>query len=767
MDISKKRRRKIRFEDGKLYGPKLTEKIEEDDFFIDCYKKAAKQVLEILKDDGEKYRIKNRIAFLGDRGHGKTSVMRSFINAIRKKDKILFDDELNGYHIVQLEIVDPSTFEDCSNVLDVILGQMLDQIRNRQNSVDQVQINDLLQKFNNLYTQIQIIKDKNLLNRNNDIYEGAIETLITISDVTNFKENLSSLVNQFLSIMTLQKERNFLIIPIDDIDIDITNCYETVETIRKYLDIPNVIIILAAKLEQLHEGIRIENLKHTREVNIDSKKVYDDIYSMTTKYLLKLLPQNRRIHIPEIINTISSLQYDVDIYTNNEDNDSYLPVGTFFSELIYKKTGILLLNNSQIHNYIINGSLRDIVDLYACLSDMQQPLEEKYTDNTYIYISNLDKFKDYFLNNWCTNNLNYLSARFVRKLYHDGGIFKNLPLIRMLSDCIDDEELKERLSHLFKTRGKKALFYDLSDVSDLLEYIEENRCKIYENNENDIFIYAIKMCYTIIMNQLRLTDDFNYIDKIDFSSRPEPSSLQKFIGGRLLNLKNLPSINEKTNSKNKSVNNIDKKVDCFDTNIKAIDYNNNINDKIEALLLSITSKDKNKDIYFYDYNNTSIKYFYFDSSLFFVNCLDINYTIHFLNDKFFKTVKVENGEGVLNRETLFKEKKALEFVSKTIVCNYGLYDFYLDWMKERYIIKSETSFDLYKFYELTRAWLIQLQRNLNMQNPIYFNDKNEFIQAIEDVVSHLSKLKNCTDSIKKNIKEQIQSKKNLKTKGRK
>lgn len=328
------RKRKIYFEKGKLYGPKLTKNIEENDYFIDCYEMAAKQTIEILSNNSQEiYKIKNIIAFLGNRGEGKTSMMRSYLNALKEKNSILFDHNLDNYEFIDLNIIDPSTFEDCSNVLDIVLGQLLGRITDPESHKYKGDENtdQLFSQFNSLYSQINIIKDKTLLNKYIDIYDGGIETLEEISKIVNFKRDLRDLIKKCLFSLRKTEKEPILVIPIDDIDIDLSNCYETVESLRKYLNIPNVLIIMAAKLEQLHEGIRLENLKKINNTMInDSERVYEDIYNMSTKYLVKLLPQNRRIHIPNIITNIGSLKYEVIIKTDNEEE---LGLEAFFSKL--------------------------------------------------------------------------------------------------------------------------------------------------------------------------------------------------------------------------------------------------------------------------------------------------------------------------------------------------------------------------------------------------------------------------------------------------
>lgn len=793
--------REIKFEKGQMFGPKVTDPIKENDFFIDCYKKAAKQILEILesntKDDVPIYKIKNIISFLGERGQGKTSIMRSFVLALKKKNKELFDNELEKYEFVDLDIVDPSTFEDCSTVLDCVLGQLLDMVQNSNQESAYDLKDEIYRNFNNIYSEINIIKDKNLLNNNLDIYDSSIETLMKINNILKIKKSLIKLIDNCLKAIKRDKKNTILIIPIDDIDIDIKNCYETVETIRKYLTIPNVIIIMAAKLEQLHEGIRAEKLKGFNHSNVDSEKVYEDIYNMTTKYLLKLLPQNRRIHIPFMGNSINLLQYHVNY--NLEDAEPFLTLEASISQILYKKTGILLLCTNQIHNYLITSNLRDIIDLYTCLNEMDDPNTENEIST---YISNLEKFKDYFLNNWCTNNLTFKSARFIRRLYNEGGIYKNHTLISMLSEIVEnDKDAKKYISDLLNRRGKKELFYDLSDVSYILNKIENHKFNISIHDVNK-FVYAVKLCYTIIMNQLCFTD-------LLYKKETEISRLTRFIGGRILKSDVLNKFKNEDGSiiKTENISNI------ISNKINKFKKKNDIYWRIISLL-SATSYDKKRDIYFYGSNNRTCDAYY-DPNLFFVNCLNIRYLKNFLeNDKFYcyeskenenKTSDTESNESnskskeltnkvmdtkskepdnkneednnineTDNKDTADTEinnssnnvqtiKKysfeeilnscdinehtidALEIVARTTICNFQLYDFLIDSLDLRYLPPKEKRVNIDTIYIQIISWLTQLHSDLNKQNPKYFNKKMVLMQAITEVMQII-------DNIDKKIK---------------
>lgn len=737
------RERKIILEEGKFYGPKITDEITNKDYFIDCYKKAAKQALSIIKSNNKEHNnIKNRIAFLGNRGQGKTSMMYSFIKSLRTKNKVLFSNQLDNVEILILDVIDPSMFEDCSNVLDILLGQMFDKITNEdiinQNKIEKEDISDMTIMFNDLYNQIRIIKDKNILNENMNLYEGAIDTLLAIKNITNFRENLKNFIDKFLKLTTRKSEKSILVIPIDDIDIDLTHCYETVETVRKYLNIPNVLIIMAAKLEQLHECIRLENLnKVLKSTNEDSNRVYEDVYNMTTKYLLKLLPENRRIHIPEIVNNINSLQYKTQIEIKSKSiTTTNTNIQSDLCKMLYEKTDILILDNNQHHNYLISGNLRDVVDLYSCLYEMDQTDNSDKIEKTRIYLSNLEKFKDYFLNNWCTNNLHFNTARLIRKLYNNGGCYKNHLLIEMIAELSpNDENAQGNLSKLLKQRGKRELFYDLSDISYHLNKISNHNYRINVDNASK-FVFAVKICYTIIMNQLKFIDELNKLDNDSEKGKKTKEDNQagyliKFIGGRILKENVLLRVKEDYTSKKTHING-NVIANCVDANFTSIFKKNRDNENLSLLaILSTTSKDNARDIYFYNPENKSVENFYFDPCQFFFNGLDLNYFTRYNENE-----KMKNKiDGQLNIK-FDQIKNSLELVSKTIICNMALYDFYIDWLDIRYYVKkTDLSLKISTFYESTKEWLNQLKIDLSRQDDA-FKDC-EFYKALEEIITFL------------------------------
>lgn len=79
-----------------------------------------------------------------------------------------------------------------------------------------------------------------------------------MGESTHLKKNLYELVNYFLKLEAKGEEisKTKLLVAIDDLDLCSDNVYKMAEQIRKYLIIPNVIIIMAIKVPQLENCIR-------------------------------------------------------------------------------------------------------------------------------------------------------------------------------------------------------------------------------------------------------------------------------------------------------------------------------------------------------------------------------------------------------------------------------------------------------------------------------------------------------------------------------
>lgn len=88
-----------------------------------------------------------------------------------------------------------------------------------------------------------------------------LEQLKDLSASLDLKEALRKLVQVYLKCV-FGNEHGRLVLCIDDIDLDMKDGYRLVEHIRRYLNMPELIILMSIKLEQLGNVIYIDLLVH-------------------------------------------------------------------------------------------------------------------------------------------------------------------------------------------------------------------------------------------------------------------------------------------------------------------------------------------------------------------------------------------------------------------------------------------------------------------------------------------------------------------------
>ena len=323
------------------------EKIESfsESIFSDVYFEAYNALINIvnsqmglkkLKVKARNFDINNIIAFVGDRGSGKTSCMRNFRRSLKEKRKDeridfyksflkdkegqnLEDTPKKGLLELRYEIltvIDPSLFSIKDSLIEIVVAQMFNRFKDKCNEKDEESFSDkqnLVKQFEKVYKDIRVL-NTNKESLYNDNYDE-LEALVALWSAISLKDDMSNLVESYIKYMSNGKE-GYLVISVDDIDMNLRVGEKMLEDIRKYLIIPNVIILMAVKMEQLKQIVQQRYLLYLKEnellekemdnINHDSnsegllQKFKLDILNKTDKYLEKVIPYNRRINIPDL-----------------------------------------------------------------------------------------------------------------------------------------------------------------------------------------------------------------------------------------------------------------------------------------------------------------------------------------------------------------------------------------------------------------------------------------------------------------------------------
>ena len=265
--------------------------------------------------------IYNIIAFMGDRGTGKTSAMLSYMEFLKDYYKSMkeldaewkFDSQVldrDGYMFTGIEYIDASALNNKEDILGSVLSKMLkkwtDEDKHSYGEYGIVKREDyeykkrqIRMKFSKVYESLKDLRsEKDILDKDSDMY---LETLEKLTLTLNVKQSFQDLVKDFLDIMIypgsekrITERNHFLVISIDDLDMNVKSGFTMLEQIRLYLMVPNVIVLLSANYEQL-EKICYNHYINEFYRSKNDEGMKEHIAKLSREYLEKMIPIQRQI----------------------------------------------------------------------------------------------------------------------------------------------------------------------------------------------------------------------------------------------------------------------------------------------------------------------------------------------------------------------------------------------------------------------------------------------------------------------------------------
>ena len=310
--------------------------------------RSASQINDILYQSPQ-----NIIAFSGRRGTGKTSAMISFTEFLKslegnsfteflkrleesseKSRQFLDREEQTDFYALVLSPIDPTMLENDQDILSVVLSRLLYKAEerweqnpdfHRRNQNLEKDKNELLKKASACLNGIKAVKKKGEINSLSDLQR--------VGDSAVLKKNLFDLVdlvNRFcLGNDHIKTESSYLVIPIDDTDCQIQKAHEVMEDIRRYLTIPNVLILMATDGDMLR-NVFAQHYATEFKTGIDRQILEPiDVEHYAEKYLTKLIPGTHRIYLPVFENVLQGNTVRLELgYYENENRDRDLISGS-------------------------------------------------------------------------------------------------------------------------------------------------------------------------------------------------------------------------------------------------------------------------------------------------------------------------------------------------------------------------------------------------------------------------------------------------------
>lgn len=496
----------------------------------------------------------NIIAFIGERGTGKSSCMLSVANMLKNVSS--FDDKIdtnfkeifqNSFEI--LETIDPSFFDEKTNVLEIVLGRMFSNFGKNCKKRNNDGIEDFDKNKTELFKAFQKVKES-VVNINgcqvseNDCVDGLLKLTASVDLRDSFKELIDKYLNFF--------KKDYLVISVDDLDLNTQQAYKMSEQIRKYLRQEKVIVLIALKLEQLEYAVQLQFETQYKEIK---DKISLDIPEMVSKYILKLIPDNNRIYLPNIQLWANA---EINIYRETtestfdckwkekkwkllnklprmdesnkyvyDDNKSNQTLKNYIVSLIFKKTRYLFYHTKNGISPIVPRNLREMRFLIELLENMDDYSEHKNEINKSV-------FKEYFITTWAANNLPQDKFLFIKQLFSisqpeiiNKFIIENIKKFFQSKINLLLEENKE-IKNIYN-ENNKAYNISLGDVM----YVIGNLKNSFSNVDDTRFLFAIETFYSIRLYEYydlmsEIEEDYHEVDSNISNNVKKKSILESY-----------------------------------------------------------------------------------------------------------------------------------------------------------------------------------------------------------------------------------------------
>lgn len=471
----------------KLNGIKDGKDTNDNLLFKDIYDKGKNILEDIIKNqDKNKNNLQNTnsvsniIAFCGDRGTGKTSAMNEF------SEKYMVES-LKCVEV--LPTIDPTLLSSNDSVLEIVIAKLFKGLDIEKIS-DPERQRKILSEFEKVYNQLSTLYQKKKERFVKDFNGGNLELISRLQSSLDITNTLENIINLYLED---KNEKTRILIKIDDVDMNLKNAYAMIEEIRKYLNVNNLIILVAFNDVQMNALL---SKKFNNELGENNSNI------LASNYLTKLFPPQNRLYMPKLDKFILSNEatfvgYDKDGKEVKNNSPEKSIVETILGE-IFNKTRLIFLKNKYGFNTLIPTNLRELSQLRLFLENLEtvkdgnNVFDDIYENETNIKIrKNLILFRDYFLYERINSDLSYDELEFLRMLpnLQAGKVNKEIHLY--FTNKAKDLEIPLKV---LTNEDEDQSVLNMARIITEINIVREN-----DKGANDQFVYYVKCLYSMII----------------------------------------------------------------------------------------------------------------------------------------------------------------------------------------------------------------------------------------------------------------------------
>jgi len=321
--------------------------------------------------------IDNIVTFVGRRGTGKSSAMISFMQGLLDNNKgeeapnytIYKNQEKTGEKVrfISIDWIDASLLEQGEDIFEEILAKMLKEFLQKDekggfSGKHDYYKKDLYRKFDGIYKKHLSVKKR--VQTEEFASEMAISNLRDLARSSDIRKEFQELEELYIRMKEEfyygEKIETFLVVAIDDLDMNVNAGFEILEKIQRYLRVKHLIVLLAVNQEQMklccerhfagmfekQIGYKVENKKRR-------------IGDLADQYMEKALPSYTRVYLP----SLKKMDYDRNHVTKvmldgEQRQEVSIKMAVFIT--MWRKTRVRYDVEGKKRHFMEPESLRDL-----------------------------------------------------------------------------------------------------------------------------------------------------------------------------------------------------------------------------------------------------------------------------------------------------------------------------------------------------------------------------------------------------------------------
>lgn len=368
-----------------LYADKFEDALRT--IFLDVLRKRKFADENEKQKSGELSReTENIIAFLGERGSGKTTAMEEFCRILESlsdqrelewwlqhtvpEENIQDQLKHEKYYFHVFSRIDASMLENKEDLFELIMSNLFKFFQSRvKNSYGIEQYgkggyDEIIELFEDILSGYYAIRDS----REEEYAGSYISKIQHVSLSLELQEKIDNLIGKIFRQDDMSSRSCYLVIVLDDLDLNIEHGFDMLKQLQKYFASPHIIITFSADYAQLNGICWVHFMKafSSEKSHVIEEKVEDKCRELGKDYIGKALPISKRMHMPNL----NSDTRNVLVLDRSEINGD--TVKQYVMKTIARKMKIYYDINGKKRHYIEPDNIRSLVNYCRLLEELYE-----------------------------------------------------------------------------------------------------------------------------------------------------------------------------------------------------------------------------------------------------------------------------------------------------------------------------------------------------------------------------------------------------------